>query len=140
MSESQKTEGTFEVIAEEYSKKVKDKVYYEIRPTDCPIKRKYCRKYERTIVDHSELSDIQKSLVEHIAENKNIPYEEAEKAFRELWKDAQDNINDAGIIIPENWEQCKYMASNGLGNEDGVLYLECSCVQKSIKFICDDED
>jgi hypothetical protein len=56
-----------------------------------------------------------------------------------LWKDTVGNVEEAGVIIPEKFEQCKYLDSNGLGNEDGVMYIECSCTQSSIKFLCSEE-
>jgi hypothetical protein len=32
------------------------------------------------------------------------------------------------------------MTSNGLGNEDGVLFIECCCDQSSIKFLCSEDE
>jgi hypothetical protein len=74
-------------------------------------------------------------LVDTIAKNKSVSREVAEKVIFEMMGDTEK----VGVIIPENYESCKYLVSNGLGNEDGILYIECSCTQKSIKFICEDE-
>jgi hypothetical protein len=125
------------ILAEEYSKKRKNKVFYEIRPSECPIKRTYCRKYERTIVASENINEILGDMIKVISEKKSIPKEEAEKIILEMM--GFNDANKTDVVIPENYEACKYLKSNGLGNEDGILYIECGCIQKAIKFICEDE-
>lgn len=50
-----------------------------------------------------------------------------------------DKIDNSDVVIPENYQSCKYLKSNGLGNEDGILYIECGCTLKSVKFICEED-
>ena len=139
--EREKKEDINELLAVEHTRKKGKKLFYTIKPAECPVGLKFCYKC-KTADKSEEHHKLLEELAVTLEKNKKDKPSINEAKLNEIIKEFKLERKEASPVdfyIYEDIKQCPYYKGKGLGNEEGILYVECSCVINSVRWILEDK-